>query len=97
MAPASSKPYELRLYVTDASPKSARAIVNLRRILDEHLAGRYELEILDIAEHVALAARDQIVCVPTLLRCKPAPLRRIIGDMSDVARVLKGLDVPQAR
>jgi circadian clock protein KaiB len=91
------KPYDLRLYVTDASPKSARAIVNVRRILDEHLAGRYRLEILNIAEHVALASRDQIVCVPTLLRLAPAPARRIIGDMSDVARVLKGLDVPQPR
>jgi len=91
------KPYDLRLYVTDASPKSARAIVNVRRILDEHLADRYRLEILNIAENVALAARDQIVCVPTLLRLAPAPTRRIIGDMSDVARVLKGLDVPQRR
>ena len=90
------KPYDLRLYVTDASPKSARAIVNVRRILDEHLADRYRLEILNIAENVALAARDQIVCVPTLLRLAPAPSRRIIGDMSDVARVLKGLDVPSA-
>jgi len=91
------KPYDLRLYVTDASPKSARAIVNVRRILDEHLADRYRLEILNIAENVALAAQDQIVCVPTLLRLAPAPMRRIIGDMSDVARVLKGLDVPQPR
>ena len=91
------KPYDLRLYVTDASPKSARAIVNVRRILDEHLADRYRLEILNIAENVALAARDQIVCVPTLLRLAPAPSRRIIGDMSDVDRVLKGLDVPQRR
>lgn len=97
MTAFSDKPYDLRLYVTDASPKSARAIVNVRRILDEHLADRYRLEILNIAEHVARAAEDQIVCVPTLLRVAPAPVRRIIGDMSDVARVLKGLDVPQAR
>jgi circadian clock protein KaiB len=86
----------LRLYVTDASPKSARAIVNVRRLLDEHLADRYTLEILNIAGHVAQATEDQIVCVPTLLRLAPLPLRRIIGDMSDAARVLKGLDVPQA-
>ena len=97
MDASSDKPYDLRLYVTDASPKSARAIVNVRRILDEHLADRYRLEILNIAENVALAARDQIVCVPTLLRMAPAPSRRIIGDMSDVDRVLKGLDVPQRR
>jgi len=91
------RPYLLRLYVTEASPKSARAIVNLRRLLDEHLAERYTLEILNIASHVALATQDQIVCVPTLLRLAPAPSRRIIGDMSDTARVLKGLDVPQPR
>ncbi|MDP9125667.1 MAG: circadian clock KaiB family protein [Pseudomonadota bacterium] len=88
------KPYHLRLYVTDASPKSARAIVNTRRLLEEHLSERYRLEILNIAEHVAKATQDQIVCVPTLLRLAPQPARRIIGDMSDAARVLKGLDVP---
>ena len=92
-----SKPYVLRLYVTDATPKSARAIVNARRILEEHLPGSYSLEILNIAEHVAQAAEDQIICAPTLLRLAPPPARRIIGDMSDVARVLKGLDVPTAR
>ena len=88
------KPYVLRLYVTDATPKSARAIVNARRILEDHLPGMYSLEILSIAEHVAQAAEDQIICAPTLLRLAPPPARRIIGDMSDVARVLKGLDVP---
>jgi circadian clock protein KaiB len=95
--PSSDKPYDLRLYVTAASPKSARAIVNVRRILDEHLAGRYRLEILNIGEHVARATQDQIVCVPTLLRLAPAPVRRIIGDLSDVARVLGGLDVQPPR
>ena len=91
------KPYVLRLYVTDASPKSARAIVNVRRLLEEHLSERYTLEILDIAEHVVQATADQIVCAPTLLRAAPLPARRVIGDMSDVGRVLKGLDVPQSR
>ena len=90
------KPYVLRLYVTDATPKSARAIVNARRLLEEHLHGRYSLEILNIAEHVALATADQIVCAPTLLRLAPLPARRIIGDMSDAERVLKGLDVSPA-
>jgi circadian clock protein KaiB len=89
-----SKPYVLRLYVTDATPKSARAIVNARRILEEHLPGKYSLEILNVAEHVAQATQDQIICAPTLLRLAPPPARRIIGDMSDVVRVLKGLDVP---
>jgi len=92
-----SKPYVLRLYVTDATPKSARAIVNARRILEEHLQGNYSLEILNIAEHVAQATEDQIICAPTLLRLAPPPARRIIGDMSDVVRVLKGLDVPAGR
>ena len=97
MSAVLDKPYQLRLYVTDATPKSARAIVNARRLLEEYLPERYTLEILDIAEHVALATEDQIVCVPTLLRLAPPPARRIIGDMSDVARVLKGLDVPLPR
>lgn len=92
-----ARPYVLRLYVTDATPKSARAIVNARRILEEHLPGKYLLEILNITEHVAQAAEDQIICVPTLLRLAPLPARRIIGDMSDDARVLKGLDVPVGR
>ena len=97
MDAALDKPFVLRLYVTDATPKSARAIVNARRLLEEHLHDRYTLEILNIAEHVAQATADQIVCAPTLLRLAPPPARRIIGDMSDVARVLKGLDVPTAR
>jgi circadian clock protein KaiB len=97
MAAADPKPYILRLYVTEATPKSARAIVNARRILEEHLHGRYTLQILNISEHVAQATADQIVCVPTLLRLAPLPARRIIGDMSDAARVLKGLDVAPAR
>ena len=89
--------FVLRLYVTDATPKSARAIVNTRRILEEHLRDRYSLEIVNIADHVAQAAADQIVCTPTLLRLVPQPPRRIIGDMSDTSRVLKGLDVPTAQ
>ena len=97
MGDVDTKPYVLRLYVTEATPNSARAIVNTRRILEEHLGGSYSLEILDIAGHVAQAAEDQIICAPTLLRLAPPPARRIIGDMSDVARVLKGLDVPVGR
>jgi circadian clock protein KaiB len=86
--------FVLRLYVTEATPASARAIVNARRILEEHLAGRYALEILIVAEHAESAALDQIVATPTLLRRSPLPLRRIIGDLSDAARVLRGLGVP---
>ena len=94
MSAVLDKPYQLRLYVTDATPKSARAIVNARRLLEEYLPERYTLEILNITEHVAQATADQIVCAPTLLRLAPPPARRVIGDMSDVVRVLKGLDVP---
>jgi circadian clock protein KaiB len=97
MGAAETKPWVLRLYVTDATPKSARAVVNARRLLEEYLHDRYSLEIVNIAEHVAQATADQIVCAPTLLRLAPLPARRIIGDMSDAQRVLKGLDVPSAR
>ena len=97
MGDPDTPPFILRLYVTDATPKSARAIVNARRLLEEHLAGRYSLEILNIAEHVAAAAADQIVATPTLLRLAPLPLRRIIGDLSDTPRVLKGLGVAGPR
>lgn len=91
------KPYLLRLYVTEASPKSTRAIVNTRRLLEEHLGERYRLEILDIAENLAKATQDRIVCAPTLLRLAPPLARRIVGDMSDVVRVVQGLDVPLPR
>jgi len=97
MGVAEIKPWVLRLYVTDATPRSARAVVNARRLLEEHLRDRYSLEIVNIAEHVAQATADQIVCAPTLLRLAPLPVRRIIGDMSDAQRVLKGLDVPPPR
>jgi circadian clock protein KaiB len=97
MGTTDTQRFVLRLYVTDATPKSARAIVNARRILEEHLAGRYSLEILDIADHAVAAAADQIVATPTLLRLAPLPLRRIIGDLSDVPRVLQGLGVALPR
>ncbi|WP_198937963.1 circadian clock KaiB family protein [Pelomonas sp. KK5] len=90
-----TQPFILRLYVTDATPKSARAIVNTRRILEEHLHGRYSLEIRNIADNVLAASADQIVATPTLLRIAPLPPRRVIGDMSDVPRVLHGLGVPE--
>ena len=85
--------YELRLYVSGATPVSSRAIVNLRRFCEEHLKGRYRLEILDISDCVAKATADQIVAAPTLLKLAPAPVRRLIGDMSDTPRMLSGLSV----
>jgi circadian clock protein KaiB len=85
--------YRLRLYVSGPTPLSARAVVNARRLFDEHLKGRYELEIIDIADNVAAAIQDQVVAAPTLVKLSPAPVRRFIGDMSNSGRILKGLDV----
>lgn len=86
--------YELRLYVAGRTPKSVMAFANLERICAEHLAGRYRIEVIDLTKTPQLAATDQIVAVPTLLRKLPTPVRRIIGDLSNTARVLVGLDVP---
>jgi circadian clock protein KaiB len=85
--------YVLRLYVTGTTARSLRAIANIKRICEEHLQGRYELEVIDIYQQPALAAGDQIVAVPTLIKELPSPLRRFIGDLSDEERVLFGLDV----
>ncbi|MGQ0697687.1 MAG: circadian clock KaiB family protein [Panacagrimonas sp.] len=89
------KPYQFRLYVSGATPASSRAVVNTRRICEEHLKGRYDLQILSIAENVEMAAADQIVAAPTLIKSAPLPLRRFIGDMSRVDRILHGLDLRQ--
>ncbi|MDQ6698449.1 MAG: circadian clock KaiB family protein, partial [Actinomycetota bacterium] len=86
----------LRLYVAGQSPKSLRAFVNLKSICDENLAGRYEIEIIDLVEHPALARSDDILAIPTLVRRLPAPLRKIIGDLSDTDKVLVGLRVEPA-
>jgi circadian clock protein KaiB len=85
--------YVLRLYVTGTTPKSLRAIVNLKEICEEHLQGRYDLEVIDLYQQPVLAEGEQIVAAPTLIKKLPSPLRRIIGDMSDVDRVLVGLDL----
>ena len=85
--------YILRLYVTGMTMRSARAIENLRTICEERLAGRYQLEVIDIYQQPELAGREQIVAAPTLVKSLPLPLRRIIGDMSDRDRVLIGLDL----
>ena len=85
--------YTLRLYVTGTTGKSVRAIQNVRRICEEHLKGLYELEVVDIYKNLPLARGDQIIAAPTLIKRLPAPLRRLIGDMSDEQRVLVGLDI----
>jgi circadian clock protein KaiB len=89
--------YLLRLYVTGTTGKSVRAIQNVRRICEEHLKGLYDLEVVDIYKNLPLARGDQIIAAPTLIKRLPAPLRRLIGDMSDEQRVLVGLDVRPQR
>ena len=89
--------YLLRLYVTGTTGKSVRAIQNVRRICEEHLAGLYDLEVVDIYKNLPLARGDQIIAAPTLIKQLPAPLRRLIGDMSDEQRVLVGLDIRPRR
>lgn len=85
--------YNLRLYVAGQTPKSIAAIANLKKICDVHLAGRYEIEIVDLMKDPAQASRHQIVAIPTLIRQLPEPLKRIIGDLSNTERVLVGLDI----
>jgi circadian clock protein KaiB len=94
--PATAK-HVLRLYVTGVTGKSVRAIQNVRRICDEHLKGAYELEVVDLYKNLPLARGDQIIAAPTLIKRLPLPLRRLIGDMSDEARVLVGLDLRPKR
>src|SRR6185503_15688136 len=82
--------YELRLYVAGQTPKALRAFANLRRICDEHLSGRYSIEVVDLIENPALGRGDQILALPTLVRRLPAPMKKIIGDLSNTERVLVG-------
>ncbi len=85
--------YVLRLYVSGSTLKSAVAVANIKRICEEHLKNRYDLEVIDIYQQPNLARDDQIVAVPTLIKRLPPPLRRLIGDMSDLNKVLFGLDL----
>ena len=85
--------YNLRLYVAGQTPKSVAAITNLRRICAEHLAGRYTIEVVDLLVSPQLAAGDQILAIPTLVRRLPPPIKRIVGNLSNVERVLVGLDI----
>jgi circadian clock protein KaiB len=88
--------YVLRLYITGTTLQSTRAILNIRKICEEHLQGRYELEVVDISEHPKLAMGEQIIAAPTLIKRLPLPLRRFIGDMSQTERILLGLDLRAA-
>jgi len=88
--------YVLRLYVAGATPRSIRAIQNVRRICEQYLPGRYDLEVIDVYQQPTLAQGEQLLAAPTLIKKLPLPLRRIIGDMSNEGRVLLGLDLRQA-
>ena len=92
----SNKPpveFELRLYVAGQTPKSLAAFANLQRICETHLAGQYRIEIIDLIKTPQLAAGDQILAVPTLVRRLPEPIKKIIGDLSNEERVLVGLNI----
>jgi circadian clock protein KaiB len=85
--------YLLELYITGTTSQSARAIANVRKICEDYLEGYYELEVVDISQHPALAQTEQIIAAPTLIKKFPLPLRRFVGDMSRTARILHGLDL----
>jgi circadian clock protein KaiB len=85
--------WELKLYVAGQTTKSLQAFANLKRICDEHLAGEYHIEVIDLVRNPQLAKGDQILALPTLVRNLPEPVRRIIGDLSNTERVLVGLDL----
>lgn len=91
------KAYRLRLYVAGQTPKSVQAFTNLKQICEEHLQGRYDIEIIDLLENPQLARGDQILAVPTLVRRLPEPIKKIIGDLSNTGRVLVGLDLQERR
>lgn len=88
-----SRTFVLRLYVTGATARSRRAILNLNGICREHLGGRFDLEVIDLHQKPALAKNEQIIAAPTLIKKLPLPMRRIIGDLSDREAVLFGLDL----
>jgi len=90
---AQPEDYDLRLYVAGQTPRSLQAFTNLKKICEEHLAGRYRIEVVDLLQNPQLARGDQILALPTLVRKLPAPVRKIIGDLSNTDRVLVGLDL----
>jgi circadian clock protein KaiB len=89
----SAEHYMLQLFITGSTPRSTRAIDNLHRICEQNLKGRYQLEVIDVYQHPEATQELQIVATPTLVKILPAPLRRIIGDLSDRERVLAGLNL----
>jgi circadian clock protein KaiB len=92
---ASGEKWQLRLYVAGQTPKSLAAMRNLKKVCEEHLAGRYEIEVVDLMKNPRLAKDHQIVAIPTLVRKLPDPIRKIVGDLSDTERALVGLQLSQ--
>lgn len=91
--PDSHEKWDLRLYVAGQTPRSIIAFANLKRLCEEHLSGRYNIEVIDLLKHPQLAAGDQILAIPTLVRKLPQPIRKIVGDLSDAERALVGLQL----
>lgn len=91
--PSEPEMWDLRLYVAGQTPRAIAALENLKRICEEHLAGQYRIEVVDLLQNPKLARGDQILAVPTLVRKLPEPVRKIIGDLSNTERVLVGLDL----
>lgn len=98
-APRESTPkrWTLRLYVAGQTPRSLTAFSNLKRLCEEHIAGRYQIEVVDLMKDPELAQRDQIMAIPTLVRKLPAPIKRVIGDLSNAQRVMIGIDLEPAK
>ena len=94
---STEKKWNLRLYVAGQTPKSIAAFSNLKKICEEHLAGKYRIEVVDLLKNPQLAKGDQIVAIPTLVRRLPEPLKKIIGDLANTERVLVGLDIRPLR
>ena len=95
LAPQSPETWMLRLYVAGMTPRAVAALNNLKKMCEEHLAGRYEIEVVDLLVNPKLAVGDQIIAVPTLVRKLPPPMKKIIGDLANEERVLVGLDLRQ--
>lgn len=92
-SPVKAVEWDLRLYVAGQTPRAVAALANLRKLCEEHMAGQYHIEVIDLLKEPRLARGDQIVAVPTLVRKLPKPVRKIIGDLSNTERVLVGLDL----
>jgi circadian clock protein KaiB len=94
--PVGTEVFELRLYVAGQTPRSVAAFANLKKICEDHLPGRYNIEVVDLVKHPHLAAGDQILAIPTLVRKLPQPIRKIVGDLRDTERALVGLQLRPA-